>query len=238
MHGLTPPVIVLGMHRSGTSLVTGLLEDAGLYVGDVNAAAKHNAKGNRENETLRAFHETMLTSRGLDWKTPPNAPIEWTAYEVSGVLELLRPYQGQATWGFKDPRTVWLLEGYLDLFPDCKLIAPFRNPVAVANSLHARPGSLRVSIDEGLSLWRKTNEKLLQIGERHALTLLHFDNSGVSNPLFHAPLNRFLKTCGLTENALEFFESGLVHHADQTLGDDDRNQAVWDRLIHAAKQSA
>ena len=48
-----PCVIVLGMHRSGTSLLTGSLEAAGLHLGEVNNAARYNPKGNKENESIR-----------------------------------------------------------------------------------------------------------------------------------------------------------------------------------------
>jgi len=83
---LSPPIIVLGMHRSGTSLVTGSLEATGMHLGEVNTAAPHNAKGNRENEELRDFHEFMITSRRFDWKTPPERPIEWSADEIATIL--------------------------------------------------------------------------------------------------------------------------------------------------------
>jgi hypothetical protein len=39
------PIIILGMHRSGTSLVAGCLEAAGLYLGPVNNYAPFNKKG-------------------------------------------------------------------------------------------------------------------------------------------------------------------------------------------------
>jgi hypothetical protein len=98
---LTPPIIVLGMHRSGTSLLTGRLEADGMYAGQVNTAARYNAKGNRENEDLRHFHDLMLASRGYDWKTPPDHPVEWTPEEKAKVLDILRPFVGKELWGFQ-----------------------------------------------------------------------------------------------------------------------------------------
>jgi len=46
---ISPPILILGMHRSGTSCLAGCLEEAGLYLGDVNLKAGFNKKGNREN---------------------------------------------------------------------------------------------------------------------------------------------------------------------------------------------
>lgn len=233
---LTPPIIVLGMHRSGTSLVTGRLEAAGMYLGKVNTAAPHNAKGNRENENLRHCHDATLMSRGFDWKTPPDHPIEWTPDETATILNNLRPYVGKKIWGFKDPRTIWLLEGYLKLFPSCKLIAPVRHPIAVANSLHARPKGLQLSLEEGRSLWRVTNEKLLSLRQMHTLTFLRFSNMGMADPLFSDPFNHFVKSCGLAMHAAEFYNPDLVHHLDTPLNKDDKDGDLWQRLIAATKE--
>jgi len=43
------PMLILGMHRSGTSCLAGCLQAAGLISGEVNIQAMYNAKGNREN---------------------------------------------------------------------------------------------------------------------------------------------------------------------------------------------
>jgi hypothetical protein len=230
---LTPPIIVLGMHRSGTSLLTGRLEAAGMYVGQVNTAARYNAKGNRENEDLRHFHDLMLASRGYDWKTPPDHPVEWTPEEKAKVLDILRPFVGKELWGFKDPRTIWLLEGYLELFPSCKLIATVRHPTAVEKSLNARHKGIQLSLEEGRSLWRVTNEKLLCLRQMHALTLLRFSNMGIADPLFSEPFDRFVKSCGLAMHAAEFYDRDLVHQADLSLSDDDQDRDLWRRLIAA-----
>lgn len=55
-HPLSPyasTVLILGMHRSGTSCLAGSLQEAGLYLGEVNTAAPHNAKGNRESRDCK-----------------------------------------------------------------------------------------------------------------------------------------------------------------------------------------
>ncbi|MDB2408027.1 sulfotransferase [Jannaschia sp.] len=232
---LTPPVIVLGMHRSGTSLVTGRLEAAGVYLGQVNTAAGNNAKGNRENEALRQVHDAMITDRGFDWKTPPDGPIAWTESETTAILEQLAPYAGKPIWGFKDPRSLWLLDGYLDLFPDARLIAPVRHPASVAKSLNARPKSLSLSLDEGRRLWRVTNEALLRVRDSHPLTLLRFSDLGVEDPLFSGPFDAFLHSHGLTIDAPEFYDRDLVHQTDLALDLDREDLDLWQRLLEAVQ---
>ena len=48
----TQPIVILGMHRSGTSCLAGCLEELGLHLGTVITSAPHNKKGNRENPEL------------------------------------------------------------------------------------------------------------------------------------------------------------------------------------------
>ena len=57
-------VVVLGMHRSGTSLLAGTLQEAGLELGEVVHSAPHNRKGNRESISIRTLHEDLLERSG------------------------------------------------------------------------------------------------------------------------------------------------------------------------------
>lgn len=228
---LTPPVIVLGMHRSGTSLLTGRLEAAGLFLGKVNVKAPHNLKGNRENPTLRIYHDKMLKARGLDWKTPPEGPIDWTPEEVADVEEILANYAQQPLWGFKDPRTIWFLDHYLARFPEAKLIGTVRHPESVATSLNVRAEALRMSMEEGRALWRKTNAKLLEISRARKLTLVRFGDSGVADPLYHEPFNRFVSELGLSPSAPEFYDDSLHHHAATADFATAEDRALWEQLM-------
>ncbi|MEM6580390.1 MAG: sulfotransferase [Pseudomonadota bacterium] len=219
MGTLTAPTIVLGMHRSGTSMLTGTLEQAGLFLGDVNIAAPHNKKGNRENEKLRRYHSRIIKRRGGDWKTPPELPIQFSPRERQELAELLKPFEDVERWGFKDPRAIWLVEVYLELFPDATLIGIFRHPFSVAKSLAARPGKLTLPIEEGLALWQQTNERLLRLCQQHQFPLLYFSTTGITDPMFSVPLSKFLNGIGLSNPVTPFFEQHLVHQAsnDQIL---------------------
>ena len=52
--GTRAAVVILGMHRSGTSCLTGSLQDKGLYLGQVSQRGTFNKKGNRERWRHRA----------------------------------------------------------------------------------------------------------------------------------------------------------------------------------------
>lgn len=235
LKAFTPPVIILGMHRSGTSLLTGCLEQAGVFLGEVNNAAPHNRKGNKENETLRALHDTMLASRGYDWKTPPGLPLDWSPEERDAVVEALQGYKGVPFWGFKDPRALWLLEGYLKLFPNAHLIGIYRNPNAVARSLQARPGALSLSEAASLQLWRQTNTRMLEIAARHRVTLLRFGPKGMADTMFFAPFQAFLQQVGLPSTEAEFYDPSLVNQFTKNDRPNPPERPIWRRLQALSK---
>ena len=63
-------LVVLGMHRSGTSGVTGLLERAGAWFGPAGIATEANAenpKGFYERRDVRAVCDELLRGAGADW---------------------------------------------------------------------------------------------------------------------------------------------------------------------------
>src|SRR3954463_8792900 len=63
-------VIVLGMHRSGTSALTGLLRLLGLWAGEEDnfpPADDHNQAGYWEHRGVWAVDETILQALGASW---------------------------------------------------------------------------------------------------------------------------------------------------------------------------
>ena len=213
------PVIVLGMHRSGTSMLTGSLEAAGVLLGEVNNAAPHNRKGNKEHEGVRRLNDRILARYDADWKHPPfgKLPLTWTSEEFAeGLLQTSSVSGSGRIWGFKDPRTIWTLEGWLALFPKAHLIGVFRHPVAVRDSLLARPGALQIPEEDALGLWERTNRRLLSLKQNLGFPLLHFSETDLEGR-FMAPLGAFTRSLGLDVAPTGFFDGELVH---QKVGDE------------------
>ena len=164
----SPCVIVLGMHRSGTSLLTGSLEAAGLYLGEVNNEAPFNRKGNKENESIRELNDALLERNGAAWNRPPNGQAQWSGADEEGSRSLISPYlAAKRPWGFKDPRTVWTVEGWLRLLPHARPVGVFRHPSLVVQSLTARSGELAVDADEALRLWCAYNSELIRLQRKY-----------------------------------------------------------------------
>jgi hypothetical protein len=149
-----PPIIIVGMHRSGTSLVARLLHLLGIHMGsdpDPNAESKH----------LRSLNKHTFHMVGAEWNTP-EIVIEamkspafvaqqvgyYRAHLLSGVGGLrywgikhwlaLRAGGALPLWGWKDPRTSLTLPIWLQVFPQAQVVHIIRNGIDVAISLHRR----------------------------------------------------------------------------------------------------
>ncbi|TFL15941.1 hypothetical protein [Jannaschia formosa] len=154
-------LIVLGMHRSGTSALAGLLNTLG---GDGPAtpmqATKENPQGYFESERLHRLHDDMLRSAGTNWCDYRPIPETWLR---SSKADEYREYLGAAIEkeygrsGFfvvKDPRVCRFASLWIDLLYEMGVepiaIHISRNPLEVAESLHARDNFSR---DYSYLLW-------------------------------------------------------------------------------------
>ena len=168
------PVAIIGMHRSGTSCLAGCLQDLGLELGEVNTAAPHNLKGNRENPRFWPIHDAILSRAGASWDEPPQEPVAWTSGEIADLRAILSDYDGlHRPWGFKDPRATVLLDGWFEALPDLRLVASFRHPLAVAGSLAVRNG---FDLPRALNAWTIYNLAVLRWRSITSLPLVDYDD--------------------------------------------------------------
>ena len=98
-------MIVLGMHRSGTSMLAGTLEEAGLTLGDVVNQAPDNAKGHRENLAIMSMQEDLLQRNAGSWDNPPET-VSWGRLHRAVRDLFISSFRSSKVWGFKDPRTL------------------------------------------------------------------------------------------------------------------------------------
>lgn len=222
---LHPPLIVLGMHRSGTSFLTGSLQLAGLDLGKHSTADKYNPKGNRENADIVAFHNDVLAARGAAWNAPPALPVVFDAAEQARARALLAAYDRSAPWGFKDPRTLLMLPAWGALCPDARFVGIFRNPVAVARSLVARFG---MPEDQALALWQHYNAALLALYDRSPFPIFCFDADAGH---LHGRMNAAFPALGLSPLSDEvFFSPDLRHHESPPEVIPDSCRPLYDAL--------
>jgi len=201
-------IAVLGMHRSGTSCLTGLLEEAGVYLGDVAKKSPWNAKGNQENSRIMALHDELLRLNGGSWDVPP-ATVAWTRDTRIARDGIIDSYRHAALWGFKDPRTLLALDGWLEAMPDLCLVGVFRHPLLVARSLQRRN---QFTLEQGMRLWLTYNEALLAHHRRHRFPVLSFDRD-----VFAHSFTRLVALIDLpTGTGWSFFDPVLRHELEGT----------------------
>lgn len=207
-------VIILGMHRSGTSCLTGSLQLAGLDLGDYSEWNPHNLKGNRENAEVMALNESILVANGGKWDVPPKK-VQWRPEHAQEGRRILAQYASTPAWGFKDPRTLLTLEGWLALGIAPDYIGIFRHPMAVAASLVQRSADA-MDQQRALALWYAYNKRLLHRYKEKPFPLLCFD---WSEDEFHSALERAMKQIGLQPGSDDnkFYTSELVHQQSKTV---------------------
>jgi hypothetical protein len=154
-------VLVLGMHRSGTSAVSGVLHHLGVSLGRaVSPAGPSNPKGYFENTRVMLLHEEILASLGSSWDDPRPLPQGWWEEpRVATLAERLprilgEEFGGEPLWGVKDPRLCRFLPLWRRLLAGQGVrgvaVLVLRHPGAVAASNGARTGMAR---EQALELW-------------------------------------------------------------------------------------
>ena len=88
----TPGLFVLGMHRSGTSCLTGLLERDGLATGAIpRRAHRHNRRGLFEQPDVRRANGDILRQFGGSWAAPP-ARVRHAEVDPRAMRRALEPF--------------------------------------------------------------------------------------------------------------------------------------------------
>ena len=124
--------IIAGMGRSGTSLVANFLQSLGIHMGDqVPAADEHNKYGYFEDLDFICFHEQILARHGLDYFANPRQPLSLVAEEITAARTLVRAKSIRPLWGWKDPRTAFVLDFWREELPQAHFIFLYRDPVEV-----------------------------------------------------------------------------------------------------------
>jgi hypothetical protein len=146
--------MIVGMHRSGTSLLTRVLQQQGLFMGV-------GATRNEEAAFTNACNAWLFRQASATWDRPESVDElladeqvrPWLRDYLGGVangpaaVRFLGPrrwwrYRGldglAEPWGWKDPRNTYTLPLWLDLFPQARVLHIVRHGVDVAASLRDR----------------------------------------------------------------------------------------------------
>jgi len=199
-------ILILGMHRSGTSCLTGSLQSSGVFLGEVFTKNPYNKKGNRENAEVMKINRQVLQFNGGDWDNPPES-LTWTndhRLERDSIIESMR-LEEKVPCGIKDPRLIFTLPFWQEAILNTQLVASFRHPLSVAKSLKARND---FSTDKALVLWVQYNQKLLDYLDVSPFPIICFD---VEKDQYIKDLNRLQKMLNLKHynDKTPFFDNQL-----------------------------
>ena len=156
-------LLVLGMHRSGTSALAGLLCQQGFQAPqNTDGGDAHNPTGYWEPRQIRAFHNSLLEGAQSSWEDPLLPVLPWQPQNLMTALADLEQAMAadfpapdpQAVALIKDPRQCRLLPLWTALFEQrpyqVAVVLAVRQPEAVAASLVSRD---QLPLDRALLLW-------------------------------------------------------------------------------------
>jgi hypothetical protein len=239
-------IFVLGMHRSGTSCVTGSLVLAGATAGynsELTGVSVENPNGFWERRDLRNFCDMLLQGSNADWwklsafSTSDIAP-ELRENALTVAAEATRQLNRHRPWIAKEPRFCLVLPVLLELVPNPVCIHIFRDPLEVAQSLKTRDS---IPIQQGIALWEFYNHMAIRNSEHLRVVRVSYA-SLLRNPkkAVNGLIERLgaLGITGLHEpdaDELSEFVDDILHRQRAFRGEADKyltkaQRELWDRL--------
>ena len=226
-------VVVLAMHRTGSSAITRVLNLLGCDAAKTLIGPdSHNESGYWESDVLRVFNDKILASAGSNWRDWQAFNRSWyetprfAEYLENGLELLQSEYGGSKFFVFKDPRVTRIVPFWRQLLAYAKIepyvIITLRNPIEVAASLAKRDGMTQA---EAFLIWLR-NMLEAEHGSRGMHRVLVSHNRLMKAP--SATITAIQKPLGLfwprlTSNVVNeidaFISPTLQHHKVDNLSD-------------------
>jgi hypothetical protein len=213
-----PPVVIVGMHRSGTTLLGDLMEKCGLFQGS-------SLSLNRESIFFQDLNRDLLDVTGSSWRQLDFLPThldmlqgnQWMVERAQDHLrkKLIPQHFGakkfsllkNEMWGWKEPRTSLFLPVYHRIFPQATVIHIYRDGRDVALSLLTRdlkrPGATSLSTSarevryiHDMQLWQAYCERIEAARPLFPKSHLVRYEDLLANPL--EEMKKLIDVCGLT----------------------------------------
>ena len=212
-HSLNGSVVILGMHRSGTSAMTRVINLLGLPVCNASDlySAPDNPTGHWESASLTAFNERLLNVLGGRFDAPPHMEDGWEKHRAiadlySEAAAVFSRVYTTNTWVWKDPRTCLTLPFWRAIWADVPVaVFVHREPLEVFRSLSRRDG---IGKAHCVALWERYVRSALHNAKGLPLVTVRFAEV-MADPAFAiAQLRRQLIALGISA-------SGDIHEAAQ-----------------------
>ena len=181
-------LVIVGMHRSGTSLCARICRELGVYLGDdLLDGGSDNPDGYFEDGSIVAAHSRILTLLDRKWTGDRGFlpyPADWLHRQELGPelrclehrAKQLCSEAGGRVPGFKDPRTARLLPAWTELLGrlgmQCRFLLTFRHPLPVSQSLASRD---RMGAAQSELLWLQHNVAALSHTRGHPFLAVSYE---------------------------------------------------------------
>lgn len=225
-------VLILGMHRSGTSSLAGMLKHYGLHLGeDISTNNKHNQKGNQEHFSARKINNTLIQLHGGSWFDPRvivNVPAE-LLLEINELKDQFR--DKSPVYGIKDPRMLFCTSAWKD--QHTVYVGTIRHPALVWKSLETRNERLPDKVNANWNdVWYAYNKRLLELYQESPFPIVNFDWPALR---YQQAVNALANHLGLTgEDA--FFDSNLRHQETADLNMPAQCLELYQQLSEIAER--
>jgi len=192
--------IVLGMHRSGTSMLSGLLHQSSGYAvgGPLIGSAFDNEKGFFERVDIVLQNDEFMKAQSISWAANV-INYDWERALKEKELKKFPFKEGErglkflnnptnAPWMQKDPRMCITLKTWLKLInSEPAILFTYRHPLEVALSINKRDNG--ISLETGLRLWIVYNMRAIQ--NSRGLCMVRSSN----DVILADPLNEVQRIC-------------------------------------------
>ena len=227
-------IVVVGMHRSGTSAITRGLATLGCVLGDtlIEAIPGVNDKGFWEDVDVNTFNQQLLQQHGSDWYRcalfPPEyfqaASLRKWRQEARGLLAR-KLLQGQPL-ALKEPRLTVLLPFWQQVFAELGLQVGYvhvvRHPMEVAQSLLVRDG---FSLSRSLLLWWFYNFAALRHTQQHARVVVHYGD------FLEAPSSQLARIANVFQFVWDPSAPESIHYLEEFLDPTLRHAQLADEAL-------
>jgi O-antigen biosynthesis protein len=209
------PLIIAGMHRSGTSYVASAIGAGGVAIGErLLGPSIANLRGHFEDTDFTTLHMRMLEAHGVQpsgWVLANQPAVEARFEDEARALIHARTHL--ATWGWKDPRNTLFLDFWSRLLPDARFLFIYRKPWEVVDSLYRR-GDWDIAVDPRLAprAWVEYNARILAFHRARPECSLLVNVQGVANDVAaFAGLVRDRLGLAIAQPPADLFEPSFMH---------------------------
>jgi hypothetical protein len=155
---MNDPIIITGVPRSGTSLIAGIFNRCGAFIGKTCGATGWNKKGQFEHEAVRRIIKEGLTIGGFDPRGQINLPPrEYTPYIDDLKIRINQIFceEGYISgeWLFKEPKTLLIWRALHKVFPNAHWIITRRPVEGIVKSCHRVGFINKLRTSEEIRTW-------------------------------------------------------------------------------------